>query len=84
MKCLQSRKFEKNKNEVKDAINVAFIECMDQLKDDEWFFENFAPGVKVLEEQVEIDERDIAQLEDTKNKYMAWAKKIDDIECSII
>ena len=55
-----------------------------ELKNDSWFFDNFAPGVKTLEEQVVADERDIAKMEEMKDKYMAWSKKVKDIECSII
>jgi hypothetical protein len=47
-------------------INEIFIDCIDQIKDDKWFFENFAPGVKALEEQVIIDERDIEKMEEMK------------------
>ncbi len=80
----RSRKFEKNKQDIKDTINGVFIECIDQLKNDSWFFDNFAPGVKTLEEQVVADERDIAKMEEMKDKYMAWSKKVKDIECSIL
>lgn len=80
----KNRKFEKIKVEIKDAINEIIYESVDQLKDDNWFFENFAPGVKTLEEQVSADERSIAQMEETKNKYMIWSKKVKDIECNIL
>ena len=55
-----------------------------QIKDDKWFFDNFAPGVNTLEEQVASDEKEIAQMEEMKNKYMAWAKKVKAIECNIL
>ena len=80
----RSRKFEKNKDGIKNEINKVFIECIEQLKDDSWYFDTFAPRVKTLEEQVLADERDIAKMEDMKNKYMAWSKRVKDIECSIL
>ncbi len=80
----RSRKFEKNKDEIKNEINKVFIECIEQLKDDSWYFDTFAPRVKTLEEQGLADERDIAKMEDMKNKYMAWSKRVKDIECSIL
>lgn len=80
----RNRKFEKNKDEIKNEVNAVFIDCIDQIKDDKWFFDNFAPGVNILEEQVASDEKDIAQMEEMKNKYMAWTKKVKEIECSIL
>ena len=64
--------------------NAVFIDCIDQIKDDKWFFDNFAPGVTILEAQVASDEKDIARMEEMKNKYMAWTKKVKEIECSIL
>ena len=80
----RNRKFEKNKDEIKNEVNAVFIDCIDQIKDDKWFFDNFAPGVTILEEQVASDEKDIARMEEMKNKYMAWTKKVKEIECSIL
>ena len=78
------KKFEKKKTELKNAINEVFMECIDQLKDDKWFFENFAPEVNILEEQIALDEQEIKYMEETKNKYMAWSKEVKDIECRVI
>ena len=80
----RNRKFEKNKDKMKNMINEIFIDCIDQIKDDKWFFETFAPGVKTLEEQVIIDERDIEKMEEMKDNYMAWSNKVKEIECSIL
>ena len=78
------QKFEKMKNEIKNEVNGIFIDCINQIRDDNWFFDNFAPGVNALEEQVASDEREIALIEEMKNKYMQWSKKVKDIKCSIL
>lgn len=76
----RNRKFEQNKEEIKNSVNELFIDCMDQVNDDKWFFENFAPDVQILKDQIAADEQDIAQMEENKNKYMAWSKKAKSIE----
>ena len=80
----RNRKFEEGKNEIKNSINETFTECREMLRDDDWFFENFAPEIKELEKHVASEEKRIAQMEETNNKYMAWSKKVKDIECSIL
>lgn len=80
----RNRKFEKAKEDVKTAINEVFIECKDNINNDEWFFENFAPGVKILEEQIALDESDIKELETAMNNYYAWTSKVKDMEYSIL
>lgn len=79
----KNKKFEKSKTELKNTINEIFIDCIEQLKDDKWFFDNFAPAVNVLEKQIELDEQEIKQMEEMMNKYMAWSNKVKDIECSL-
>ena len=76
----RNRKFEKNKDEVKDAINEVFIDCFDQLNDDSWFLDNFAPGVKVLEDQISEDENTISQMEEMKNKFVKWSQQVKSVE----
>ena len=80
----RNRQFEKNKDEIKNAIDGVFVDCIDQINDDKWFFEKFAPDVTILEKQVSDDEDSIKQIEDMKNKYMAWSKQVKTIEFSIL
>ena len=80
----RERRFEKNKDEIKNEINGVFSECYDQLNNDNWFFENFAPGIKMLEEQVTSDEKEIQEMEEMKNKYMTWSAKAKELGCNII
>ena len=79
----RNRKFEENKDEIKNSIDEIFIDCINQINDDNWFFENFAPDVKKFEEAITIDEKEIIQMEEKKNKYMEWAKKVNEIELSV-
>ncbi len=80
----RNRQFERNKDEIKNVIDGVFIDCIDQVNNDSWFFENFAPGVTILEKQVSDDEESIKKIEDMKNKYMEWSKQVKTIECSIL
>ena len=72
------------KDDLKNVINEVFIDCIDKIKDDKWFFDNFAPAVNFLDEQVAADEREIMQMEEMKNNYMAWSKRVKEIDCSIL
>lgn len=80
----RQHEFDKKKDEIKNAINEAFIECNENLKDDEWFFENFAPGVNILKGQVEEDEKDISKIVAQKDKFMTLVKTLNSREISII
>ena len=80
----RNRQFERNKDEIKNVIDGVFIDCIDQVNNDSWFFENFAPGVTILEKQVSDDEESIKKIEDMKNKYMEWSKQVKTIECNIL
>ena len=79
-----NRKFEEKKDEIKNSVDEIFIEHIDKINDDKWFFENFAPDIKKLEEAIALDEKEIMQMETMKNKYMEWKKKVNEIELSVL
>ena len=78
-----NRKFEEKKDEIRKSVDEIFIECNDQINNDQWFFENFAPDVKRFEEAIEFDEKEINKMEIMKNKYMEWKKRVNETELSV-
>lgn len=74
----KNRKFEKNKQELKDAINGVFHELDDMLNSDEKYIDDFAPQYKILEAQIKQDKEDIINQEKYLEKFKEWNKKIID------
>ena len=79
----RNRNFEEKKDEIRKSVDEIFIECNDQINNDQWFFENFAPDAKRFEEAIKLDEKEITQMEIMKNKFMEWKKKVNETELSV-
>lgn len=79
----RNRNFEEKKDEIRKSVDEIFIECNDQINNDQWFFENFAPDAKRFEETIKLDEKEITQMEIMKNKFMEWKKKVNETELSV-
>lgn len=70
----RNRKFEKAKENIKDAINETFFDIMRMLDSDEKYISQFAPSYKVLEEQVAQDQADIENQERMLQTFYAWRR----------
>lgn len=77
-------KFEKNKEEIKDAIEEIFYELIEMLADDEKFFDKFAPQYHSLQEQLRQDQNNIEEQEDILGKFESWKKDIIDVDFKIV
>lgn len=75
----RNRKFEKTKENIKDAINETFFDIMRMLDSDEEYISRFAPAYKVLEEQVGQDLADIERQEKMLQGFYAWRKTANDL-----
>ena len=75
----RNRKFEKTKENIKDAINETFFDIMRMLDSDEEYISQFAPAYKVLEEQVGQDQADIERQEKMLQGFYAWRKTANDL-----
>jgi hypothetical protein len=75
----RNRKFEKTKENIKDAINETFFDIMRMLDSDEEYIRQFAPAYKVLEEQVGQDQADIERQEKMLQGFYAWRKTANDL-----
>ena len=80
----RNKKFNDSKDQIRNSIEELFASTMEQLNDDNWYFDNFAPDVKILENQIKNDEKEIEEIEETRKKYLNWSKKVNSMECSII
>lgn len=80
----RNKRFEKRKSELKDGINETFYELMEMLNSDDKYIEQFAPGYKLLEEQIRQDEEDIRKQEDILRKFNKWNKEIIDADYIVL
>ena len=80
----KNRKFEKNKDDLKDGINDTFYEVMQMLNSDDSYIDQFAPSYRILENQIKQDEADISQQEAILKKFNAWNEAIIADEYRII
>ena len=75
----RNRKFEKTKENIKDAINETFFDIMRMLDSDEEYISQFAPSYTVLEKQVEQDQADIEEQERMLQAFYAWQETVNEL-----
>ncbi len=73
----RNKKFEKNKEDIKEAINATFYEVMKMLDSDEQYIDQFAPSYRILESQVAQDKADIEEQENIYRQFCFWRNTID-------
>lgn len=80
----RNRKFEKTKNEIKNAINDTFHEIYNMLNSDEQYIDDFAPQYRVLEQQVNQDQSDIEEQKLYLKKFAEWKKHFNEVDLTEI
>lgn len=80
----KNRKFEKNKEDLKNEINETFYEIMEKLNSDDSYIDQFAPSYRILEEQIRQDEEDIKYQEAVLKRFNVWNEEIIDADYRII
>lgn len=80
----RNKKFEEQKEQIKEGIMDTFREIIDSLNNPDQFIDNYAPGYRILEKQVMQDEADIATQEKLLSDYKKWRKDVIDADFSII
>lgn len=80
----RNRKFEKTKNDIKDAINDTFHEIYNMLNSDEQYIDDFAPQYRVLEQQVNQDQSDIEEQKLYLKKFAEWKKHFNEVDLTEI
>ena len=54
------------------------------LNSDDSYIDQFAPSYRILEEQIQQDERDIQNQEVLLKKFKAWNEEIIDVDYKIV
>ncbi|MCF0233028.1 MAG: hypothetical protein HUJ63_12415, partial [Enterococcus sp.] len=80
----RNKEFEKTKEELKNSINDTFYEITQMLNSDDSYIDQFAPSYRILEEQIQQDERDIQNQEVLLKKFKAWNEEIIDVDYKIV
>lgn len=80
----RNKKFEEQKEKIKEGITETFLEIIDSLNNPDQFIDNYAPGYRILEKQVMQDEADIATQEKLLSDYKKWRKDVIDADFSIL
>lgn len=76
----RNKKFEKNKDIIKEGISQLFRDIIVDLNDDEQYFSDFAPQYCVLRTQIENDEIAITQQEKLLKDFKKWEKTVSDAD----
>ncbi len=70
--------FERCKNEIMDSLVDVFRDAIDNIHNDEWFYDNFAPSLMSLDDVIEKEKSEIHDLEGKINIYSSWRQKVYD------
>ena len=76
----RNRDFERMKDELKEDIKKLFKQITDELKDDERFFNDFAPDYNELLKQVSNDEEAIHSQEKQLEEFKKWEQNVTESE----
>jgi predicted GTPase len=79
----RNKKFETQKNEIKESISETFQEIVESLNNTDEFINTYAPDFRILEKQIKQDESDIKGREKILSDFKKWKNDAIDVDFTI-